>query len=71
MDIFSQFGVEPSKFLIQSLVFLVPTLWATIRVIQHRFGVHLAGWLFFIWFFPFIGSIAALFMVTAPKKQNE
>ena len=70
MDLFSYFGVAPSKFLIQLFIFLVPTLWATVRVIQHRCGIHLAGWLFFIWFFPFIGSIAALIIVRAPKNQN-
>jgi len=65
-----QFGVDPLKFAIQSIIFLLPTIWATLRVIQFRSGVRLAGWLFVVWFVPFIGAILALVMANTPKTQN-
>jgi hypothetical protein len=70
MNIFAQLGVDPLKFAIQLMIFLIPTIWATVRVVQYRFGIALACWLFAIWRFPFIGSLLALFTVTRPKIQN-
>ena len=70
MNVFAQFGLDPLKFAIQLMLFLIPTIWATVRVVQYRFGVSLACWLFAIWIFPFIGSLLALATVRRPKIQN-
>jgi hypothetical protein len=70
MSIFAALGVDPVKFAIQLAIFLIPTIWATVRVVQLRFGLSLAGWLLVIWTIPFIGPLCALFAVTRPKIQN-
>jgi hypothetical protein len=70
MNLLSQFGIDPLKFAIQSLIFLLPTIWATMRVIKYRDGIQLAGWVFVVWFLPVFGSILALLIVKTPKIQR-
>ena len=70
MNFLSQFGIDPLKFAIQALIFLLPTIWATLRVIKFRDGIQLAGWLFVVWFFPLLGAILALLIVKTPKIQT-
>jgi hypothetical protein len=67
MDIFSQFGISPLKFAIQSIVFLAPAVWATIRVARNRTGAALSLWLILVWFLPIIGAVMTLLIV----KNNE
>ena len=70
MDIFATFGISPLKFAIQSLIWLVPAIWATIRVARNRSGASLPLWLILVWIFPLIGAVLALIIVRNPQKQN-
>ncbi len=70
MDIFATFGISPLKFAIQSLIWLVPAIWATIHVARNRSGASLPLWLILVWSFPLIGAVLALIIVRNPQKQN-
>ena len=70
MDFLSQFGVDFHKFAVQSLIFLGPAIWATIRVARNRTGVALPLWLCLIWFLPIIGAALALIIVRNSEKQE-
>lgn len=70
MDIFADFGISPLKFAIQSLIWLVPAIWATIHVARNRSGASLPLWLILVWIFPLIGAVLALIIVRNPQKQN-
>lgn len=66
---FNQFGVDPGKFLFQVLIVMIPAIWATVRVARSSSGSALAGWLFLIWFVPFIGPVLALLGVRAARSR--
>jgi hypothetical protein len=70
MDFLSSFGVDLNKFILQSLIFLIPAVWATIRVTRNRTGAALPMWLILVWFVPLIGAILALIIVRKPEKYN-
>ena len=69
MDFLSTFGVSLHKFVIQSVIFLVPAIWASIRVTRNRSGTALPLWLLFIWIVPLVGAIITLIVVRKPEKQ--
>jgi hypothetical protein len=70
MDIFATFGISPLKIAIQSLIWLIPAIWATIHVARNRSGASLPLWLILVWIFPLIGAVLALIIVRNPQKQN-
>lgn len=70
MDLFSTFGISPLKVAIQSLIWLVPAIWASIHVTRNRSGTSLPLWLILIWILPLIGAVLALIIVRIPNKQN-
>jgi hypothetical protein len=70
MDFLSTFGIDLRKFAIQSLIFLAPVIWASIRVTRNRSGTRLPLWLLLIWIVPLFGPIIALVVVRKPESQN-
>ena len=70
MDFLSTFGVDPHKFAIQSIIYLVPAIWATIRVVRNRTGAAVPVWLLLVWFLPLIGAILALIIVRQQNNEN-
>jgi len=69
-DFLSTFGVNLHKFAIQSVIFLVPAIWASIRVARTRSGPALPLWLLFIWIVPLVGAIITLIVVRNPEIQK-
>ena len=69
MDLLETFGVSPLKFAIQSVIWLLPAIWATIHVTRNRAGTALPLWLILVWFLPIIGPALALIIVRNPTKQ--
>jgi len=70
MDFLSTFGISPLKFVVQSIIWLLPAIWATVHVVRRRTGRALPLWLILIWFLPIVGALLALFIVRHPDKQN-
>jgi len=69
MELLETFGVSPLKFAIQSVIWLLPAIWATIHVTRKRTGTALPLWLVLVWFLPIIGPALALIIVRNPCKQ--
>jgi len=70
MDFLSTFGVNPYKFFLQSLIFLVPAIWATIRIVRNRSGAALPLWLIFVWIVPVFGPGVALIVIRKHQTEN-
>jgi hypothetical protein len=70
MGPFETYGVDPQKFIIQSTIWLIPTVIAIMHVMRHRTGIRLAGWMVAIVFLPIVGAVAAFIVVRNPKQQN-
>jgi hypothetical protein len=70
MDFLSTFGVSWYKFAIQSIIFLLPAIWATFRVVRNRTGAAVPLWLILVWFLPLIGALLALIIVRKPETQK-
>jgi len=70
MDFLSTFGVAPHKFVLQSLIFLLPAIWASIRIVRNRCGAALPLWLILVWIVPVFGAVVALIIVRNPQRQN-
>jgi thiol:disulfide interchange protein len=70
MDFLSTFGVDLQKFALQGIIFLVPAIWATVRIASNRTGAAVPLWLLLIWFLPLIGAILALIIVRQHKHEN-
>jgi hypothetical protein len=64
------YGVNLSKFITQSIIWLIPTIWASVHVIRHRTGIRLAGWMILILLIPIIGALLALIFVRSPEQQK-
>lgn len=65
MDVFSQFDIDPVKFLAQLVaglaIFVVPAVYATIMIAKpRRSNAAILLWLGLIWLFPIIGPISAI-----------
>lgn len=69
MEFFGTFGVSWQKAAIQSAVFLLPAIWATIRVARHRTGAALPLWLLLVWLVPLAGPVLALVLVKEPRRD--
>jgi len=69
-DFLSTFGVDLHKFVLQSLIFLVPAIWATIRIVRNRSGAAVPFWLIFVWIIPVFGAVVALITIRNPQRQN-
>ena len=67
---FDTYGVDLSKFITQSIIWLIPTVWAISHVIRHRSGIKLAGWIILILLIPIIGALLALILVRPPEQQK-
>jgi len=67
MDFLSRFGVDLHKFAFQAIIFLVPAIWATLRVVRNRTGAAVPLWLILVWFLPLVGALLALIIV---RQQN-
>jgi hypothetical protein len=61
------YGVNLSKFITQSIIWLIPTVWASVHV---RTGIRLVGWLILILLIPIIGALLALIFVRSPEQQK-
>jgi hypothetical protein len=70
MDIFSSFGVDLHVFIIQSLIYFVPAIWATIRITRNRSGAAVLLWLLFVWLIPVVGPVVALIIIRNTQKRN-
>gem|GEM_PF-2127447 len=70
MDFFSRFGVDLHKFVFQAIVFLVPAIWATFRVVRNRTGSAVPLWLILVWFLPLVGPLLALIIVRQQNNEN-
>ena len=68
MDYLSTFGLDLHKFFIQATLYLVPAIWATIRVVRNRTGAAVPLWLILVWFLPLIGGLLALIIVRRREK---
>jgi hypothetical protein len=65
MDVLSQFGIDPVKFLAQLAIGLAiivaPAIYATIVIAKPcRSNGAILLWLGLIWFFPVVGPISAI-----------
>jgi hypothetical protein len=65
MDVFSQFGIAPVKFLAQLVaglaIIAAPAIYATIIVAkQYRSSGAILLWVALIWLLPVIGPISAI-----------
>ena len=70
MDFLSTFGVDLQKFAFQGIIYLVPAIWATVRVARNRAGAAVPFWLLLIWFLPMLGAVLALIIVRKPERKN-
>ena len=64
------FGIVWSKFLIQALVFLIPTIWATIYIIRRTSGLNTPAWILVAWIIPFIGPLLAFISLRKTQIQT-
>ena len=67
---FSTFGVDPWKFAVQFLIFLVPAVFATQRIRRFRVGPPRILWLLIVWTTPLVGAALALVIVRARSQPR-
>ncbi|MGC3991285.1 MAG: hypothetical protein QM796_16710 [Chthoniobacteraceae bacterium] len=65
---FEQFGIDIGKALLQTAIYFIPAIWATIRVVRLRSGASVPCWLLFVWIIPLIGPLIAL--LTVRKREQ-
>jgi hypothetical protein len=71
VDAFSQFGIDPVKFITQIFLFLYliffPGWWASIKVIRSYSGVRMVLWLVYIWALPIIAPLSVFLYVRSAR----
>jgi len=65
MDVFSQFGIDPGKFLAQLLaglaIIVAPAVYATVAIVKScRSSGAILLWVALIWLFPILGPTSAI-----------
>ncbi len=70
MEPLQQLGVDPLKFFIQITIWLVPTIWALIRILRHRLGISRIPWILFILWVPILGAILTLIFLRTNERNQ-